>query len=315
MPRHVLWRRQYDQDRYMEYVGHQELLQRLKDIMANYLELTAEAKIGFPSTDEGKHWLVLLTHVLEEFQLRFGPYPAGFPDGFMADAQIPRPDSPLARPAISAAMRRGTIPPGSLVKYGRVSYIRPAFQEGLIRISPASFYSDPSLNPAIRDDELELSIHGRGDRARVDVLDKKTLRPVRTIPLTGNLTVTARAPTNYYVYCLSAVLAPRLFSDFAADACLLITRPWVFFERLIGKFAEQLSDWDGFGSAVRYIDPLGAKVQDLNPFLAKHFRFTYQREYRMFWLPRQPATDLPHICVTLGSLADCCELIDLSSGI
>jgi hypothetical protein len=41
-----------------------------------------------------------------------------------------------------------------LVKYGLREYLEPALREGRIRVSPASRYADPSLNPAIRDNEL-----------------------------------------------------------------------------------------------------------------------------------------------------------------
>jgi hypothetical protein len=45
--------------------------------------VTEENKIGLPPIDgEGHHWMVTWTHVLEEFVLRYGPYPAGFDEGF-----------------------------------------------------------------------------------------------------------------------------------------------------------------------------------------------------------------------------------------
>jgi hypothetical protein len=295
----------------MQYVSHGELLQRLKDILANYLELTAELKIGFPLSEESKHWMVLITYVLEEIQLRFGSYPAGYPDGFMADAQIPRPGAARAGQAIEAVRQQAVALGTYLVKYGRSQYLRPAFEQGLIRISPATFYNDPSLNPAIRDDELALSIQGKSDDVKIEVLDKHARESLRTIQPIGNITVTTQAQTNYYVYCLSAVLAPRLFLDFDADACLLITEWRSFVERLLRGVAEQLPNWNGFATVVRYIDPLRSMVAELDPIFGKHFRYTYQREYRVACLPPEPVTELSSLTMQLGSLADCCDLICL----
>lgn len=313
VPRHVMWRRQYDHDRYMEYLSHAELLQRLKDILANFLELTADVKLGLHLTDEGKRWLVLFTHVLEEFQLRFGPYPAGFSDGFMADAQIPRPDSPLATLAVEAVQRREVALGTYLVKYNRSQYLRPALEHGIVRISPATFYNDPSLNPALRDNELELSIYGRADKAKIELRDKQTHHPIRAIHPVGNITLTGKMSTNYYVYCISEVLAPRLFLDFRADSCLLIANPQAFIERLLRKVADQLPGWAGLASMVRYIDPLRSKASDLDPLFGKHCRYAYQREYRVLWLPPEPINELSYIMVELGNLEECCELIELSA--
>lgn len=274
----------------MEYLNHQELLQRAKDIVANVVVLTTAAKIGLLPIDESKHWMKLFTHALEELQLRFGAYPAGLPDGFMADAQIPLPRSALAQAAGRAVEVRGAVPLPYLVKYGSAQHMGSAYETGEIRISPATFFKDPSLNSAIRDDELEISIQR---------LDRK---------------FTARASSNYHVYCLSAILAPRLFFDFKKDACLLILKPELFLERLAAKVAEQIPDWQRFGSSVQYVDPLRSGMPHLGPYLGKHFRYAYQKEYRALWIPPDPAVALHnHITVYLGSLQDCCELILLSS--
>jgi hypothetical protein len=40
---------------------------------------------------EGEAWMVLFTHLLEEFGLRYGPYPNGFTNGFMRSAPMPIP--------------------------------------------------------------------------------------------------------------------------------------------------------------------------------------------------------------------------------
>src|SRR6266550_5164011 len=54
---------------------------------------------------EGERWLQLWTHVLEEFALRFGPYPAGFAKEVSATLQAPKTTFP-AVPAGYKALSR-----------------------------------------------------------------------------------------------------------------------------------------------------------------------------------------------------------------
>jgi hypothetical protein len=43
--------------------------------------------------------------------------------------------------------------------------------------------------------------------------------------------------------------------------------------------------------------------------LAKHFRYSYQREHRFVWMPRSNAVKLDHVDVEIGPLDDIAELI------
>ena len=74
---------------------------------------------------------------------------------------------------------------------------------------------------------------------------------------------------------------------------------------------KQLPGWIGFGRPVQYLDPVKAKTSDVDIFITKSFRFAYQKEYRLFWRPRESQKDLPYLNVEIGSLHDCCKLIVL----
>src|SRR3984893_6389393 len=79
MKQHEWWRELYRKNRYGRHLTQRELNQRFRDILGNILVLTPEAKVGFPPVGPaGSQWMELMTHVLEEFYLRHGPYPAGF---------------------------------------------------------------------------------------------------------------------------------------------------------------------------------------------------------------------------------------------
>ena len=76
LPRQLTWRRQYDAHRYARHLSQPELNRRIRDVVLNLLRVNPEAKIDLGSvTDESAIWMKKRTHVLEEMQLRHGPYP------------------------------------------------------------------------------------------------------------------------------------------------------------------------------------------------------------------------------------------------
>src|ERR1700732_113279 len=79
LPRHEIWRREYRIRRYAHHLSQSELNRRIRDVFLNLLNLAPDAKVGpGPITEESVIWMVKWTHMLEEMQLRHGPYPAGF---------------------------------------------------------------------------------------------------------------------------------------------------------------------------------------------------------------------------------------------
>lgn len=312
MKRHEMWRAQYRTRRHMEHLAEDELRQRAKDVFLNQLVLTNEAKIGLPPINaEGQYWMIQGTHVLEEFVIRYGPYPAGFTNGFMKDISIPRPDVPLAEFAAKAVQSREVAQGTYIVKYGKAQYLKQAFGNGKIRIAPAASYSDPSLNPAIRDEELELTIQPPPSEFRMEIIDPNTGEKKGDIKPIGNK-ITTSSQTNYYIYCLSHLFTPRLFLDFDhADACLLITNPQKFIKRIVKEFEQVATGFIVMAKPVRYIDPLNTRLDDIEIFFCKHFRYAYQKEFRIVWLPHEPCQKLDYVYLTLGSLEDVCELITL----
>lgn len=312
MKRHEHWREQYRARRYMEYLNVAQLEQRAKDVFQNLQVLTEEAKIGLPPINgNGHYWMSTWTHVLEEFSLRHGPYPAGFTNGFMKTAQIPSQMSALAKKAARVVKQKRLDPGSYLVKYGKCQFFHEAFERGTIRICPADFYNDSSLNPAVADNELEISVEALPSEITMTVVDKTTQRPKGAVRPLSNVVITSRSLTNYYVYCLSVAFEPRLFLDFDADACLVITKPNIFREKLFRAFDEALSRWSGFAAPITYIDPLRALTGDPDVFTSKHFRYAYQKEFRVIWLPSTSIGQLDPVYLKLGELSDCCELIQL----
>ena len=200
LKRHELWRQQYRHRRYMEHLTEIDLQHRAKEVFNNLTLLNEEAKISLPPLcPETEAWMILWTHVLEEFVIRFGPYPAGFTSGFMKDVRIPDLRNSLAPKAANAIKTTLRSKGEYLFKYGKAKHLREAMEHGILRVSPATSYADPSLNPAIRDEELELSICPLPSEVKIDVYCGKTGTSKGEIK-PKNVVFTTQSKTNYSDY-------------------------------------------------------------------------------------------------------------------
>ena len=312
MPRHEFWRMKYRIRRYLEHLNEDDLVKRVKDLLANITALTKvddTFKIGLqPIGEGGDYWIELLTHVLEECILREYEYPAPFAYK-LNDFQIPKHDWSGLLKAQQAFKLMNLKEGNFLVKFGKYEYLRSIIDTGLVRIMPASCYEDPSLNPAIRDSELEISFLGLPSESKIEAFCGKTGESKGTIEPIGNIKYTKQSSTNYYVYCLASAYLPRLFGDFEADCCLIIKNPSQFVERIKLAFQKKHPDFSPFSKAIHYFDPLNSKTTNLDVFFSKHFRYSYQKEYRIIWIPPKASMALDPVFLELGNLNDYCKII------
>ncbi|HEV8232752.1 MAG TPA: hypothetical protein VGQ75_10435 [Thermoanaerobaculia bacterium] len=309
MRRQDLWRKIYEESPRLEHVGPDELEQRFRDIFVNLTVVTPEGKMAPVLGLNFDFWMVRWTAIVEEYMRR-----GGIPSVILAGTDMPLLyDGP--HPGWTAL--NGRKPPRGLLKFGTREHLRAALERGSFLIRPASWYAaqDPSLNPAMCDDELNLDFaiwpgdFPEGDPRRVAA---------------ENVTAHVVKGTDYYVYCVSMVYVTRLFDDFKGDACLVMRDPNLG-PRFLEGVAEQLpggkSAWVGGLGAVQYVDPLQSAELVLSanpheifdPFFAKPFRFAYQAEARFIWVPKEnrPRGMLESVPVELGSLAHYCDLIEL----
>ncbi len=303
--RQEYWSMTYYSNRYLQHLTPGELSQRHLDIMNNLMTLEPDNTIGIlPMDKRGDYFAAAYSHVISESDLR---------GGLLVDrSQKPYPN--YEWPGIStaaAAFDQMKLEPGSyLLKFSKYEYLRPMLDRGAIRIAPASIYDDPSLNKAIRDDELELKL--RPSPVQNADLTQAKDELVGPIPSIGSSGKVLRAATNYYVYCLAAQHSLRLYADFEADACIVIRDPIEFVTRILEAVKKELPDWDGFGASVIYIDPVQPLDDQINVLTYKDFRYAYQKEFRIIWTPPDSAIKLDFINIELGNLEDCCDLISLT---
>jgi hypothetical protein len=154
------------------------------------------------------------------------------------------------------------------------------------------------------------------DKARQDVETSKstlhgcssvriTTESGREIPVVGVLKKSVSLE-NYYLFSLSGDWDRDLFNDFVrSDTCLIIRDANSFIERVKISSQIQLPDWECFFVPVHYYDPYTPSSKPpIDPAMSKDFRFAYQRELRLIWLPPAMEDFKPFHFIQIGNIED-----------
>lgn len=305
------WQRAYRAEPYARHLSRSELNKRIRDIVLNMLRVTPEAKIGvFPVDAPTGIWWEKWTHALEEMSFRYGPYPAGFDRDVLHSEPFPDFASELAKKSASRMAALGLQQGKVLIKLGQKKWMRQLIERGQLRLTPASFYSRPELNQAVRDDEMTLPMSLSLTREQL----LKIVSNPQDVPADVHqqrLDIEFATGADFWLYCLTRSVEPRLFVDFNADACVVI--------RNVGEFAYRLrkaANRATGGATARsgradYVDPLLPTSAKIFIPLSKPFGYAYQDEYRFCWMPKQAVERLEPVDIVLGPLGDIADLIEL----
>jgi hypothetical protein len=315
--RHKAWRLQYREDRYLRDLSNSELFARAGDLMTVTLVHSRDGTIGPSPISENK--MKRFTHVLEELVIRGLNHRQ---PGIVEAMRAPRPNSPKVKRALQILAGKSW-PNPVLVKFGERKFMASLLLKGQGRVSLAKTYNDPSLGYARADDESQISVF-------VHPMDAHRLMAVEhdpngshgvgvDVPYLGSVRVDLQATGDFYVYCMAESCDVRMFDDFTTatsdvDTCVIITRPDQFRARIREAIAAKLPAWKFLDCPVMYVDPFFGRVHKVAPQFCKHFRFEYQKEQRLLWLPPDPdhatkPASPDHLHFELGPLTDCAELI------
>ncbi len=297
----------------MRHLDGPTLKTRFENVLGNTCTVTDELKLGMLSTamkgpEATNYWTIAFTHLLEEYGARGSRLPADLETSPYNCLHWPNVKSAVA-PFRQSTQRYANV----LVKYGKVPHLKETANLGRVLINPASSYKDASLNRAVRDDELELAVYRRSKLYTI-LADNygSALRPIG--PFYGVKTEVLRAPTNYYVYCMSMLRSLRMFGDFTSDGALIIHDVKRFVRCLGERVRQHLgSGWSWSARPVKYVDPLRASPGPLDIVECKHFAYTYQYEYRLIWLPKEPIAELEPFFVEIDPVRDFSQLVELGN--
>jgi hypothetical protein len=311
MSRAEVWQLQYRGNRYMRDLPNDALSTRVGDLMTAMVTYTSDGKFGMKPVEGEFSEMERFAHALEEMAIRgLNHRQVGVLEA------LNLPNEPKARRALTALAGRSW-PEPILVKFGKLQHMAALLLGGKGRVSPASFYADPSLGRARSDNEARIAAYVHptdahrfmGVRADGDGASAVDLN----VPYLGSTWIELHAKTDFYVYCMAQSCEPRMFADFD-EACVVITRPEEFTSRIQNAIAEKLPGWTFIAEPVIYFDPFFARPHQMYAQLCKHFRFSYQREYRLLWLPPSPEqapADVPwdHVPFEIGPLTAYAKLI------
>lgn len=311
MTRQQMWNTRYRRRRYLAAFDDELLVARYADVSNLCVSLTDSNKLGLRhySEPEMEYLWEMQNHVMEEVVLRRHKYPYPF-DTYFRKYAWPPPNFSQQGLVQADSAWDGLKPNDGkyLIKYGKLKYLEPFFETGVTRIAPATIYADPSLNPSIRDDELSISGFAKPPFSSPSEISNNPNNPSFG---SGTLKFTYEASSNFYVYCLAGIYDQRLLSDFEADCFLVIKDPVRFCQDLLDAEMLQLGDVKGKSGPVKYFDPFNVDPSDLNPYTAKDFRYSFQAEYRLFWIPSVPTWELEPVNVQMPRIKDYCELVRL----
>jgi len=178
---------------------------------------------------------------------------------------------------------------------------------GRFRLAPAAGYRDPSLNRAVRDDELTFKYHLMPNDLHLRLPDGTPL-----VVKSGASDVAFNLPVGFYVVCFSTGFHLRLFEDFEADSCLVVYDSNRFLTALADAVRHRLPESAISSSTVLYIDPCRAPPKPPPMPFAKHVRYWYQHEFRFVVVPRREVDSdaaLGPIAVEVGPMHEFAELI------
>lgn len=201
--------------------------------------------------------------------------------------------------------------PRCLAKFGQRKYILESFNKGILRIAPAQSYQDPSLNSAQKDDELrhhvqtpnekiKFKLYGLDEHGGEIELQAKPLELFRYMEV-----------PNFYVWCCGLGYDARLFTEFNADAALIVKDITAFRKRFTDAVRAQLPLAAFESREIEYYDPYNSHRSQLTPVFSKHIRYLYQNEYRFAWRPEDPS-DLKPFFIELGPLHDIATVLELA---
>lgn len=309
MNRYESVRLQYRKNRYLEYLSQAELDVRIRDIGVNHFTVKSDGVFRYDGFEPelikvmGRYWIFLLVDISEELEIRYGAFPSGFNEDlfFKGERYIQDLHSKYLKADLAIAGSAG-VDDFEIFKYGKSKWLNDMFTDGVMRLTPTSRYDDDSLNSAVRDDERCFEFKRNPKSSLITTEGGGIIEPI------GNVSVQIEDPSDYYLFCFSESYTYREYEDFEADTCIAIRNFKEFFSRVFAALNKQFPELIFMGSPVKYLDPVKDFNSDIDTMFLKHFRYSYQKEYRLICFSDVPTIKLEPIYLNIGSIADIADI-------
>lgn len=265
------WELQYHISRYLEGVSELALMERYQEIIRNMHTLISKERniIPIQSFLSSWYWFRKEHQTRLEFFLREIEVPCTIPNN--SDFQ----NKDEMKPVRAKYPNAGDV----LFRYGEIDHITDAFKKGRFLIRPASQFDALKEDSARNDDETSKYSYMAGNSTKITTQDGVK------IPVIGDIKRTNSMP-DYYMLCVSSDWDDKMFSDFKADACLVIKDVDLFSHKLEKASLELFPKWFYHHNPIDYFDPYEkVKNERIDAGMSKDFKFAYQREYRFIWAP------------------------------
>lgn len=294
---------EYLKNRYMRCLSDEEFMNRFNLVFENMCIIDDNGKISLGSVNspERMFWFQHWIRICAEAELRTiyanqiaNVYLTKKTHQFLEKIDIKK----------LKQIRSKTEKQNYLYKYGKEKFLRKIIEDGEIYIRPASFYSDSSLNSAIKDDELRRYYLFNQNYKNVNI--KIQLNNENHSINKGIYKKTINS--DYYVYCLAEFFDPRLFNDFDADSCLIIKHPQDFIKKIKNSLAGELFSFSC--GKVKYFDPLLDNPFETTLIYSKNFAYSYQNEFRLAFVPYNTRS-LNATVIKLSNIAEYLEIVKI----
>jgi len=292
------WEHRYEKNRYLESASNDQLKARFREIYGHMMGLNDRGQITLGEINhETGSIFVVWAHFLYELRLRNIPFPTFAKD--VGTEEFLRPTHPKPPRGIEIREITQKLKTPFLIKYGKREHLRSAYSQGEFLVSNAKYYSDPSLNSEIKDDELNLNFFVPSKRVRIQDTGNDGIDNIIT-PI-GDINRQISLGRDYYAMCFSYDHIFRQCESLDYDSAIIIYDIYRFSNRLTKAVSKKFGYVEVAAAPVEYFDPyLSDPSQYIVPF-AKNYRYQYQREFRFVWYAEEP---LERISIRLGPLRE-----------
>ena len=262
-----VWVQEYAASQYLREQSDNALQQRYEALTSNLWSTDAAGNVTAPRNSGHRQELLrLITHVLCEQSHR-----AQSPSISLDEGAIRRTASAAYQPPKLKTPFVGSL--FCFAKFGRRDHVRNAFENGVLRVAPASAFDDPSLNAAQRDNELLHWTVTPNEQLMVKLYGKDANGDEIEIPVQKKELFRGRSVLDFYVWCCGLGYEARLFYEFQAEAVLVIRDMDKFRSRFAIAMEKEIPGWTMKDGPLAYYDPYNRRPEQLVPIYMKNIRY------------------------------------------